>query len=70
MKRYQVKVEMKALDLSKLGSGLLIVINDGSERLGTLEIGHGSLFWRSARKRNGRPIRWPAFADMLDRGAK
>jgi hypothetical protein len=66
MKRYQVKVEMKALDLAKLGSGLQIIINDGRERVGTIKVGQGSLYWRSARKQNGRYIRWRAFADMLN----
>jgi hypothetical protein len=66
MKRYQVRVEMKALDLAKLGSGLHITINDGTERLGIIEVGQGSLYWRSARKQRGRHIRWRAFADMLN----
>jgi hypothetical protein len=66
MKRYQVKVEMKALDLAKLGSGLSIVVSDGPERLGVLEIGHGSVDWRSARRRNGHNLSWPRFAALLD----
>ena len=55
MKRYKVNVEMKALDLAKVGSGIQLVIFDGSERLGAVEIGHGSFYWRAARKRSPTP---------------
>ena len=49
-KKYEVKVNVQVIELSKAGSGIKIEINSEDGRLGTVEIGHGSFGWRKGRE--------------------
>ena len=66
-KKHEVKVQVQVLELSKAGSGITLEISSEGERLGTIEIGHGSFGWRKASgKRGFRRVDWTTFANWLN----
>jgi len=66
-KKHEVRVQVQVLELSKAGSGILLEISAEGERLGTIEIGHGSFGWRKGRgKRGFRRVDWTTFAGWLN----
>lgn len=66
-KKHEVKVKVQVLELSKAGSGIELEVYAEGERLGTMEIGHGSLGWRKGRgKRGFRRVDWTTFAKWMN----
>jgi hypothetical protein len=66
-KKHEVKVQVQVLELSKAGSGITLEISSEGERLGTIEIGHGSFGWRRGRGKSGfRRVDWTTFANWLN----
>ena len=66
-KKHEVKVQVQVLELSKAGSGITLEITSEGERLGTIEIGHGSFGWRRGRGKSGfRRVDWTTFAGWLN----
>jgi hypothetical protein len=62
-KKHEVKVKVQVLELSKAGSGVTLEISSEGERLGTIEIGHGSFGWRKGRGKSGfSRVDWTTFA--------
>jgi len=65
-KKYEVKVNVQVIELSKAGSGIKIEINSEEGRLGTVEIGHGSFGWRKGRGKSGfKRVDWTTFARRM-----
>jgi len=66
-KRHEVKVKLQVLELSKAGSGIELEIYAEGEKLGEIEIGHGSFGWRKASgKRGFRRVDWTTFTSWLN----
>jgi hypothetical protein len=66
-KRHEVRVNVRVLELSKAGSGIELEVFAESEKLGEIEIGHGSFGWRKASgKRGFRRVDWTTFAAWLN----
>lgn len=65
--RYRVDVELRAQDLAKAGSAVRFTVEGSDGRVGTLEIGQGSLRWRGFRDQKFRRISWGVFFDRLER---
>ena len=66
-KKHEVRVNVRVLELSKAGSGIELEIFAEGEKLGEIEIGHGSFGWRKASgKRGFRRIDWTTFASWLN----
>ena len=61
-----VRAEFKVHELSKAGTSLLLEIIERGEKIGELEIGRGSLFWRGGRRQSRKQIRWGRFAELMD----
>ena len=66
-KKHAVDVELNAFDLSKAGSAVKLRIFRDGERIGTIEVGHGSFGWRGAKGKSFKRIDWSAFAAKVDR---
>jgi hypothetical protein len=67
-KKHEVRVTVQVLELSKAGSGIELEVFAEGEKLGEIEIGHGSFGWRKASgKRGFRRVDWTTFADWLNR---
>ena len=66
-KRHEVKVKVQVLELSKAGSGIELEVFAEGEKLGEIEIGHGSFGWRKASgKRGFHRVDWTTFATWLN----
>ena len=61
-----VRAELKVHELSKAGTSILLQILERGEKIGELEIGRGSLFWRGGRRQTRKRIRWAKFAELMD----
>ncbi|HEX8179864.1 MAG TPA: hypothetical protein VF525_10010 [Pyrinomonadaceae bacterium] len=66
-KKHDVKVQVQVMELSKAGTALTLEIYAEGEKLGEIEIGHGSFGWRRANSKSGfRRRNWSVFTDWLN----
>lgn len=67
-KKYSVKATMTALELHKnTGGALHVDVNSGGKKLGTLELGQGSLCWiPSGNSVNVHRLSWEQFAALME----
>lgn len=65
-KKHLVKADLRVQGLSKAGSSLTLRVYANDYKLGTLEIGRGSLYWYGRSRHTRKRIDWTAFADMMD----
>jgi hypothetical protein len=61
-----VRAELKVHELSKAGTSILLEILERGEKIGELEIGRGSLFWRGGRRQTRKRLGWARFAELMD----
>ena len=55
------------MELAKAGSSIELEIFASKEKIGTQEIGRGSLFWYGRSRHKSKRIAWTKFADMMDK---
>jgi hypothetical protein len=66
-RKHSVRIKsLGTLELSKAGSAIELEIYREGEKLGTVELGHGSLGWRGAKKKSFKRITWTEYARMMD----
>ena len=65
-RKFEVKAEVANFTLAKAKSALKLAIYDRKEKLGQLEIGRGSLFWKGANREIEKRLNWGRVAQMLD----
>lgn len=65
-RKHVVRGTISNIDLVKAGSALTLEVLAREERLGTLEIGRGAMYWRGANRRSRKRIDWTSFAAMMD----
>lgn len=63
---HTVKAALHVPGLSKAGSSLTLHIYARSEKIGEIELGRGSLFWRGGKRQKRKQISWTRFAEMMD----
>ena len=66
VKKHSVKAHLQVLELAKAGSSLDLEIYASKEKLGTLIIGRGSLYWYGRNRHKSKRISWTRFAEMMD----
>jgi hypothetical protein len=64
---HAVRGILKVHELSKAGTSLNLEILERGEKIGELEIGRGSLFWRGGKRHGRKRIRWARFAELMDK---
>lgn len=64
---HEVRARLGVEELAKAGSALNLEVFRSGGKLGELEIGRGSLFWTGKNRHKSKRIRWPDFAEMMDR---
>jgi len=64
--KHLVKADLRVQGLSKAGSSLTLRVYANDYKLGTLEIGRGSLYWYGRSRHTRKRIDWTAFAEMMD----
>jgi hypothetical protein len=67
VKKHSVRADLSVKELTKAGSSLHLEIYASKEKIGTLIIGSGSLFWFGKRRQKRKRIPWSRFAEMMDK---
>lgn len=67
VRKHEVRAELTNVELVKAKSALRLELFANREKLGELEIGRGSMYWRGANRSNQKRIAWTRFAAMMDR---
>jgi hypothetical protein len=65
-RKHSVKAHLSVFELAKAKSALTMEIYASNEKIGTIEIGRGSLYWWGKGRKNSERISWTRFADMMD----
>lgn len=65
-RKHKVVAELTNVELVKAKSSLNLKVSAGGERLGELEVGRGSIYWRGANRQTLKRINWTRFAEMMD----
>ncbi|MCC6797321.1 MAG: hypothetical protein IT366_19545 [Candidatus Hydrogenedentes bacterium] len=65
-RKHSVKANLQVVELTKAGTSLDLEIYADREKLGTIIMGRGSLYWIGASKQRSKRISWSRFAEMMD----
>jgi len=65
-RKHEVRAELTNVELVKAKSALKLEIFASKEKLGELEVGRGSIYWRGANRQTKKRVDWSRFAAMLD----
>lgn len=63
---HQVRATLSVLELTKAGTSLELEIFAKKEKIGTLQIGRGSLTWFGAGRQRGKRLSWTRFAEEMN----
>ena len=66
LKKHSVKAHLQVMELARAGSSLELEIYASKEKLGTVIIGRGSLYWYGRNRHKRKRISWSRFAEMMD----
>ena len=64
--KYLVRGSLRVRELSRAGASITLKLFERGERLGTLEIGQGSLRWYSRSAQKPKRMNWGRFARHMD----
>jgi hypothetical protein len=68
LKKHNVRASLQVRELTKAGSSLDLEIYASKQKLGTMIIGRGSLYWfGKGRKTKSKRINWTKFSAMMDK---
>jgi hypothetical protein len=62
-----VRAQLIVHELSKAGTSLNLEISAHGEKIGELEIGRGSLYWKGGKRHIRKRLPWPRFAELMDK---
>jgi hypothetical protein len=65
-RKHLVKAHLQVMELARAGSSLDLEIYEAKQKIGTLVIGRGSLYWYGRNRRIRKRIAWTRFAEMMD----
>ena len=65
-RKHSVIAHLQPVELFKAGSSIDLDIYASKQKIGTLMIGRGSLFWYGRNRQNRKRISWTRFAEMMD----
>jgi hypothetical protein len=65
-RKHRVKAQVHNIDLTKAGSSMLLEVFSEGEKIGTVEIGRGSLRWYGRHRPTPKTIAWSKLADWMD----
>jgi len=63
---HTVRAALHVPGLSRAGSSLTLLIYAHDGKIGEIELGRGSLFWRGGKRQKRKRIGWSRFAEMMD----
>jgi hypothetical protein len=65
-RKHSVIAHLQSIELFKAGSSIDLDIFASKQKIGTLMIGRGSLFWYGRSRQTRKRISWSRFAEMMD----
>ncbi len=65
-RKHTVIAHLQSIELFKAGSSIDLDIYASRQKIGTLMIGRGSLFWYGRSRQIRKRISWSRFAEMMD----
>lgn len=65
-RKHRVLAELTNVELVKAKSALKLEVFASRQKLGELEVGRGSIYWRGASRQTRKRIDWTRFAEMMD----
>ena len=65
-RKHAVRAALTVHELTKAGTSLHLEIYARSEKVGDLEIGRGSLYWRGGKRQLRKRVSWTRFAELMD----
>jgi hypothetical protein len=66
-RKHAVRGVLKVHELTKAGTSLRLKVYAEGEKIGDLEIGRGSLFWRGGKRHKMKRLSWSRFAELMDK---
>jgi hypothetical protein len=61
IRKHSVKAQLQVMELAKAGSSLHLEIYAAREKIGTLVLASGSLFWYGRSRHKRKRIAWESF---------
>ena len=68
-RKHEVPANLSVLELTKAGTSLDLEIFASGEKIGTLQIGRGSLSWWGGKRKTAKRLSWTRFAQHMDKMA-
>ena len=68
-RKHSVHANLNVPELTRAGNRLRLEIYAEEEKIGTMVIGRGSLFWRGGKRQKQIQIDWTRFAQIMDKMA-
>ena len=65
-RKHAVRAQLSVQELTKAGTSLTLEISARGEKIGELEIGRGSLFWKGGGRQIRKRLSWSRFAELMD----
>ncbi len=65
-RKHSVHARLNVPELTRAGTSLKLEIFSEEEKIGTLTIGRGSLFWRGGKRQRRVRVDWTRFAQIMD----
>jgi len=66
LRKHRVEAKVDNIDLTKAGTSITLEVFADAEKIGTVELGRGTLRWRGGRKRKLTVVDWTKFAEWMD----
>ena len=66
IRKHKVRAAVQNIDLTKAGTSISLDVFAEGEKIGTVEIGRGSLRWYGKNKQKPKPIPWSTLAHWMD----
>ena len=66
MSTHKVKASMSVVELTKASTALTLEIFADDSKLGTIELGQGSIGWKGHNRKSVKRMSWSDFAAMMD----
>jgi len=65
-RKHQVRASLSIVELTKAGTSLELQVYANREKIGSLEIGRGSITWRGGKRQKEKRLTWSQFAQHMD----
>jgi hypothetical protein len=66
VRKHTVKAAVSNIDLTKAGTSIKLEVFAAKEKIGTVELGRGTIRWYGRHKQTAIPISWTRFAEWMD----